>query len=138
MRCQEFLDRYSAYRDGGDPALVGEMEAHLGVCPDCREHDAAVRFGVDLLRSGLIAPSPGFQRRLEERLAEVDAPAERSPMHRAAPLATAALVLLFAGLAVVAARRHAIVTMVAAETAPPVARPRANAGIPFVAFVPSR
>lgn len=72
MECSEFLDRYSDYRDG----LLGgarraAFQRHLAECASCARHDAAVRRGVEILRTMKeIRPSSEFGLRLRRRLRE--------------------------------------------------------------------
>ena len=137
MRCEEFFEQYSTYRDGNDPLLAALMEDHMASCPDCRGHDAAVRWGVEALRADSPRPSPDFERRLQDRLeGHSGAPDRRAP--QVAPLAATAVALLMLTLLTLAIRRRPVITPAAAEADPPsVARPLAHAGIPFVTFVPS-
>ena len=136
MRCQDFLEHYSAYRDGTEPELVAAMTEHLAACTACRAHDRAVREGVETLRGELVAPSPDFEARLRARIELGEAPEEPAP--RVPPVAVTAIALLVAALTLVAVRRPAVVATVAAEEQPMLlAKPRAQAGIPFVAFEPN-
>jgi hypothetical protein len=71
MQCNEFLERYSDYRDGRipDPGFRA-MVSHLALCESCRRFDARVSRGVVVLRSAPeLQPSSEFHRRLRERLA---------------------------------------------------------------------
>jgi anti-sigma factor RsiW len=124
------------YRDGSEPELTEAMRQHLAACLECRRHDRAFRRGVNALRRDLIAPSSDFERRLEDRLARLEA-GEPAEAPRVSPLmATAAAVLLIT-LVVLTLRRPAMIATAAAEADPPsVARPVAMGGIPFVAFLP--
>lgn len=135
MRCPEFLDRYSDFRDGlvMAPRELRRFRRHLALCPSCRAYDQAVREAVATLQSTPeVAPSPGFRERLERRLA-------REASRRPRP---AMLVRLAAALLVAVA-----VTLVAYEAGhrpapaeppalPPVAFPKpvANVGVPLVTF----
>jgi hypothetical protein len=133
MHCDEFLARYSAWRDGLEPWNAEAMAAHLEGCDSCRARDEALRHGVAALRGHEVAPSWGFERRLARRLAR----AEHRPPH-VAPLAATAMAILTL-LVIALASRRAPVTTAQAETEPPVlARPMASAGPPFVAFIPIR
>ncbi len=53
MRCSQFLDLYSDYRDGliTDPCLEGEVRMHLRHCRCCMNYDAAISRGVMALRA---------------------------------------------------------------------------------------
>jgi len=135
MRCDDFLKHYSAWRDGLEPWQAEAMAAHLEGCPACRVHDEALRHGVAALRGHELVPSTGFERRLARRLAWGGAD-HRNP--RVAPLAATAMTIL-ALLVIALASRRPPVSTAQAETEPPVlARPMANAGPPFVAFVSIR
>src|SRR2546428_5637075 len=71
MRCHEFLERYTDFRDGliTAPCDLRRFERHLARCPVCRRYDRALRQGVLALQAAaLIEPSPDFRRRLEARL----------------------------------------------------------------------
>src|SRR5881409_2792922 len=73
MRCHEFLERYTDFRDGliTAPCDLRRFERHLARCPACRRYDRALRQGVLALQAAaLIEPSPDFRRRLEARLRE--------------------------------------------------------------------
>jgi predicted anti-sigma-YlaC factor YlaD len=71
VSCNEFLHRYSDYRDGvvqGRDRL--RLEGHLAVCRQCQEYDASVARGVLVLQnSGEIEPSRTLSRQLRERIA---------------------------------------------------------------------
>ncbi|UCG88641.1 MAG: zf-HC2 domain-containing protein [Gemmatimonadota bacterium] len=80
MRCAEFLQLYSEYRDGAicDPALEREIGIHLADCRKCMDYDAYISRGVMLLRATSdIAPSLRFTRRLERRLRDEVKSAQR-------------------------------------------------------------
>jgi hypothetical protein len=133
MHCDEFLAHYSTWRDGLEPLRAEAMDAHLEGCASCRAHDEALRHGVAALRGHELVPSSTFERRLARRLARAGA-AHRPP--HVAPLAATAMALLMLLVIGLASRRPPVSTA-QAETEPPVlARPVANAGPPFIAFVP--
>lgn len=135
MHCSEFLEHYSAWRDGLEPWRAGAMDAHLSECPSCRIRDEALRHGVAALRDLELVPSFGFQRRLARKLASAGTE-HRTP--HVAPLAATAMAIVALLVIALASRRPPVAT-VQAETEPPVlARPMANAGPPFIAFVPIR
>ena len=139
LRCEDFLDHYSAYRDGAEPELVTAMTDHLAVCAACRAHDRAVREGVETLREDLVAPSPEFEAKLKAKLESGWAPPEPAP--RVPPVALTAIALLVAALTAIGIRDKAggVVSTAQAEEQPMLlAKPRALAGIPFVAFEPNR
>ncbi len=72
MKCHEFLDRYSDWRDG----LVGadlqlQMCEHLQVCPQCTRYHARVARGITVLKSlRELEPTWLSRRRLASRLAD--------------------------------------------------------------------
>src|SRR6266566_3399491 len=72
MRCSEFLERHTDFRDG---LITSARESrrfgrHLAHCAACRRYDATVRQGVQVLTSALpIALSSDFRQRLDARLA---------------------------------------------------------------------
>lgn len=53
MRCSQFLELYSDYRDGliTDPRTAGEVRMHLAQCKRCMNYDAAISRGVMALRA---------------------------------------------------------------------------------------
>lgn len=70
MKCEEFLKRYSEYRDeraAGD--ALEELERHREECEACARYDRVVSRGVRVLR-GLPSPSPSpdFHDRLRHRI----------------------------------------------------------------------
>jgi hypothetical protein len=135
MPCDEFLARYSAWRDGLEPWQAEAMTTHLHGCASCRAHDQALRDGVAALRAVELVPSSEFRHRLTRRLARAGAD-HRQP--HVAPLAATAMAILALLVIALAARRPPVATA-QAETEPPVlARPAANAGPPFIAFIPIR
>jgi hypothetical protein len=76
MRCTEFLEHYSDYRDGliDDPALHRALRQHLVECRGCMRYDARIARGALVLRTtGDIEPSGRFRRRLRRRLATAGA-----------------------------------------------------------------
>ena len=66
MRCDEFLERHSDYRDGLITASreLRRFARHLAHCMSCRRYDATVRAGVQALHasSSTIALSPDGTR----------------------------------------------------------------------------
>jgi len=134
MRCREFRQLYSAYRDGSDPAISAEMDDHIEACSDCAAYDRALRHGVEVLRGARLDPSPDFMDRLNARLASGETVAEPIPP-RVSPFATTAAAVLFLALVFFTVRQTTVVTPVAAAEQPEVlAQPEMIAGIPFVAF----
>lgn len=136
MRCSQFLNRYTDFRDGliDDPAVVRELENHLRGCGRCARYHYAITHGVVALRAlGEIEPSPAFRRELQARLAGAVLRARSgsalTPAGLAAAilLATAGAMLVYESL--VAGRRAEL-----AEVAHPVPIVIANPGVPFVSF----
>ena len=142
MRCQDFLQNYSAYRDGLDPRLAADMEDHLEVCPSCARFDRAVREGVELLQGEVVRPSPDFMERLQARLiSDATPPADDGHFllpittPRLSPLMMTAVMLLAVLLVAFTLKPTHVVTPAAASERPDlVSHPRLMAGIPFVAF----
>jgi len=135
MICQEFLDRYTEFRDGlvAAPRELRRFQRHLVQCASCRRYDAALRRGVEALQNvETIEPSSDFRRRLDARLARERAGAAAVPAR--AGLVAAMLVLVALSLLVVEAGRRP--QMAQAPALPPAAFPKpvANPGLPFVSF----
>lgn len=106
MYCADFLDTYSAYRDGTlrDSALRQAVEAHLGECLRCRRLAQAMTRGLALLQHSTedVEPSADFRIRLDRRLrSEVALGDPVVPTH--AGLAAALLLAAALGLLVVEA-----------------------------------
>jgi hypothetical protein len=73
MRCSQFLELYSDYRDGliADPRLNREVHEHLRGCRRCMDYDALISRGVMALKAtSEVEPSRSARRRLNARLAE--------------------------------------------------------------------
>jgi hypothetical protein len=72
--CSQFLEGYSAYRDGElDDFVRGQFEAHRAECSSCARYDRVIRKGVELYRNcEEITPSDDFLPRLQHRLYHVD------------------------------------------------------------------
>lgn len=135
MTCQEFLDRYTEFRDGlvAAPRELRRFQRHLVQCAACRRYDAALRRGVAALQAvETIEPSSDFRRRLDARLARERGSAAAVPAR--AGLVAAMLVLVALSLLVVEAGRRP--QMAQAPALPPAAFPKpvANPGLPFVSF----
>ncbi len=108
MRCPDFLERYSDFRDGRltDRVWLQQMQQHLKACANCQRFHAAIREGVEVLR-GLepVEPTPAFRQALRARLA--DGPSSADLRGALAPgavavatlLAVAATLLIYEGLA---------------------------------------
>lgn len=135
MRCQEFLERHSEFRDGliTSSRDLRRFARHVAHCASCRRYDATVRQAVQALHSASpITPSAGFRRRLDARLAVERRRVPRLPARSgfsAALLVLAALALFY----VEVGRRPPLAK---AMLLPPVAFPKpvARAGLPFVSF----
>jgi anti-sigma factor RsiW len=135
MRCKEFLERHSEYRDGliASPRELRRFTRHAAHCASCRRYDATVREAVQALHAtSAITPSADFRQRLDARLAierrRVRRPPARSGFS-AALLVLAALALLFIEIG----RQPRIER---APLLPPAAFPKpvASAALPFVSF----
>src|SRR5438034_6670604 len=104
MRCAEFLERYTDFRDGllTEPCELRRFERHLARCPACRRYDSALRRGVLALQAAVpIEPSPDFRRRLEARLQQERRGGSRVPA-RAGGAGVAAALLVAAAPALAA------------------------------------
>ncbi len=135
MTCGEFLDRYTDFRDGliTAPREVRRIERHRAQCATCRTYDAAVRRGVLALQAApTIEPSPGFRRRLDERLARERRAGREVP----ARAGVAAALFIAAALALVALEGVRRPPVARAPSLPPVPFPKpvVQAGVPFVSF----
>ena len=134
MICQEFLNRYTEFRDGlvAAPRELRRFQRHLVQCEACRRYDAALRRGVAALQGvETIEPSTDFRRRLDARLARERAGAA---VPARAGLVAAMLVLVALSLLVLEVGRRP--QLAQAPALPPAAFPKpvANAGLPFVSF----
>jgi len=135
MRCSEFLERHTDFRDGliTSAREVRRFGRHLAHCAACRRYDATVRQGVQVLTSAVpIALSSDFRQRLDARLAR-----EREiipPPPARAGVAAALLVLAAVALFALEVSRRPQVQR--AQLLPPVAFPKpvVSAGLPFVSF----
>ena len=141
MRCPEFLDHYTDFRDGliTAPCDLRRFERHLARCPACRRYDRALRQGVLALRAAaLIEPSPDFRRRLEARLRQERRGGRGSPQvpARAGVAGIAAALFVAAALALVALEGVRRPEEARAPTLPPAPFPKpvAHASVPFVSF----
>lgn len=120
MRCNEFIDGYSDFRDGlvTDEARV-QYERHLAACDRCVRYDRVVSRGVEVCCDLLAAePSPDFLPRLQHRIFHVEDGA-RLTSRRA--LGSAALVAV-AGVGLLAVAWLPFATRMSVEVQlPPVA-----------------
>ena len=137
MTCQEFLARYTDFRDG---LVTTSREArrfsrHIRTCASCRRYDAALHHGVGALQTiPSTEPDAAFRRRLERRLSAERDRAGRPSLPTRPALAAAVLVAVALGLlAWEGARRNPTAS---AQSLPPVPFPKpvAQAGLPFVSF----
>lgn len=73
MDCQEYLARFSEYRDGRvDTETSVEMEVHRSGCVRCARYSETVEAGIQLLRSLPPIDVPGdFRPRLNHRILHV-------------------------------------------------------------------
>ena len=72
MRCTEFLELYSEYRDGliASSALERSMLRHVATCQTCMRYNARVSRGVTAMRAfSDLEPTAGFRGELDGRLA---------------------------------------------------------------------
>ena len=74
MECNEFLEGYSAYRDGlVDEAERDAFRAHLESCESCARYDRVVRKGTDVLRDlPPVDPPSDFLARLQHRIYHIE------------------------------------------------------------------
>jgi hypothetical protein len=135
MTCQEFLDRYTEFRDGliAAPRELRRFQRHLVQCQACRRYDAALRRGVAALQGvETIEPSTDFRRRLDARLARERAGAAAVPA--GAGLVAALLVLVALSLLAFEAGRRPQLAQAPVLPAAAFPKPVANPGLPFVSF----
>ena len=138
MTCQEFLARYSDYRDGliNAPREARRFARHLATCNTCRRFDAALHRGVGaLLTLPSREPPASFRPRLEQRLAAEQADAGRATFPARPAVAAALLIAVALGLLAIESSRRST-TVTSAPPLPPVPfpKPLAQAGPPFVSF----
>ncbi len=72
MRCSDFLDNYSDFRDGTveNPVLQQLLLAHREMCHRCTRYDEVVERGLAKLRAAApVEPSRRFRTALRSRLA---------------------------------------------------------------------
>ncbi len=138
MRCTEFLEHYSDFRDAqfANPDLARQMRRHLLACPRCMQYDARVSRGVTVFKTlSDLEPSTDFRRSLTRRLLS-EPLAEPEPVMPASAGLTVAL-MVATGVALVVWDRSASSTEPLPSSAAseiPVPAVVANAGIPFVSF----
>lgn len=138
MTCQEFLARYTDYRDGliTAPREARRFSRHLATCVACRRYDAALHSGVGALQSATTpTPDGDFRKRLEQRIALERARSGRPSIPARPAIAAALLVAVALGL-LAWQGAHRPPAMASARPLPPVPFPKpvAQAGLPFVSF----
>lgn len=142
MRCTEFLELYSDYRDGliADAGLAQRLDLHIVECSRCRRyHQLLTRATAALGSVDDISPSPQFRSRLRHRLAELASlgePVMRPPARVAVALIMAAALGTF--LFEHASRSPKPESIRVASAHPPMPMVVANAGYPFVMFADLR
>lgn len=74
MECNDFLEGYSAYRDGlVDEAERDAFRAHLEGCESCARYDRVVRKGTEVLRDlPRVDPPSDFLARLQHRIYHIE------------------------------------------------------------------
>ena len=105
MRCSDFLQVYSDYRDGlmGDPDLKLQVGDHLATCRRCMDYDAYISRGVMLLKATAAGePTGGFKRRLEQRLSEECAASKSGSGVRKIHAGIMTVLMMAAGIAMAA------------------------------------
>lgn len=143
MDCNEFLDRYSEYRDGGatspEEGDAPAFEAHLARCTPCRRYHEVIERGTSLLReANPPALRDDFRDRLQHRLYDADL-RRRSPRDHGMAAPVALGLMAAATLAAVAAWGpilEAVTPLPTASLAPIAAQAPASARIRPVVAVP--
>ena len=74
MNCADLHARFSEYYDGtGEPSFLGEADAHLAGCADCRRYRDVVARGSMVLRgAAAVAVSEDFLPRLQHRIYHIE------------------------------------------------------------------
>jgi hypothetical protein len=137
MHCTDFLEHYSAYRDGlvEDQGLLRRLRQHLLVCPQCMRYDARLARGVTVLRSlNEVHPSPRFRRRLAARLAAPTTEAEQPVVPAPAGIVAALMLLAAAALFLWHGSSNVPQTEVVEQAAPPAPVVVVSPRVPFVGF----
>lgn len=101
MRCNDFLQHYSDYRDGviADPALYRALRRHVAGCHRCMRYDARIARGALVLRTAReIEPSSRMRRGLRGHLAVTSPASEPAVPSRASLMAG---LMLVAGIVLV-------------------------------------
>ncbi len=93
MNCQEFLERYSEFRDIDEADTEPDsFEAHLDSCPACRRYHEVVERGVELARSFSGPPiREDFEDRLRHHIYHADLVAHTRRRDGSSPLIAVAL-----------------------------------------------
>jgi anti-sigma factor RsiW len=135
MRCSEFLERHSDYRDGliTSPRELRRFARHMAHCATCRRYDATIRQAVQALHAASpITPSPDFRQRLDARIAVERRRVPRPP----AQAGVSATMLVVAALTLFVFELTQRPRIARAPLLPPVAVPTPVAGpsLPFVSF----
>ena len=118
MTCSEFQDRFSDYYDGtGDSSFLGDADAHLAACADCRRYHAVLAQGSAILRSAPpLVVSEDFFGRLQHRIYHLE---EAAAIGREAGSATTvATAVAIAALIALAAWSPALVRAPRVELPP--------------------
>lgn len=129
MRCSEFLELYSDYRDGliADPAVARSVRNHLRHCARCMSYDARVARGVMALRAtGEIEPNPLFVRRLKRSVRESAALPE--PVEPVRPVHAGIMVALMVCTAIATAIWARTDRTAETASAPSAAEPQTTSG----------
>jgi hypothetical protein len=137
MNCTDFLEHYSAYRDGliENQALLGRLKRHLLVCPQCMRYDARLARGVTVLRSLTeVHPSPKFRRRLATRLAAPTTEVEQPVVPAPTGIVAAMMLLAAAALFLWHGFSNVPQTEVVEQAAPPAPVVVVSPRVPFVGF----
>lgn len=114
MTCDQFLRRYSEFRDGWlGPAVHRKFEDHIRQCSSCRRYDRVLSRGVQVLRS-LPTPdsSPDFAPRLKHRIFHLE---DGSPLGSTAGGSAALVAVATVGILALAWLPFALTTPVELE-----------------------
>lgn len=136
MRCSEFLNYYSDYRDGSirDPRSRRRLTLHMSRCESCCRYDRAITSGVGLLRrESAVEPSERFRVRLRCQLA-LDTGKRRRTIARRARLVTSLALSGAVALLVYQGFAHDLEETRTPNALAPAPMPMitANPGYPFV------
>jgi anti-sigma factor RsiW len=118
VTCSDFHDRFSDYYDGtAEPSFLGEADAHLAACPDCRRYHSVLVQGSAILRSvPRLSVSEDFFGRLQHRIYHLE---DASTIGREAGSATTvSAAVAIAALIALAAWSPALVRAPRVELAP--------------------